>query len=113
MAKTLIWKDLITGEIPVSFCTSTYLNNGNLYVGLETVIEGFAEHWCDVTVNTDDVCDSDCGFIDTNNNPDIDSWLIENGIAVPTGNWAVSGFCMFPEFRFNMERVLEYGRKMK
>lgn len=109
--KTLIWKDEFMGDIPVSFRINNYANNNNLYVGLVCHNEGFEEHWCDITINLDEVCPSDCGFVDTNNNPKIDRWLTENGIAEPTGNWGVSGFYIYPEFRFNMEKVREYGKE--
>ena len=46
-------------------------------------------------------------FIDTNNYPYIEKWLIDNGIAYPTGHIGYSGFCAYPEYKFN-ETILEY-----
>ena len=107
MAKTLTWKEC--GEsVSVAFITDAYANN-NLYVGLADCGEDFYP-LLDITVNLDEICPSDCAFVDTENNPGIDNWLMTNGIAEPTGNWAVSGFCIYPEFRFNMEKVREYEK---
>ena len=39
-----------------------------------------------------------CFFVDTNNCPFAESFLIENKIAIPTGNFGFSGFCVYPEF---------------
>lgn len=44
-------------------------------------------------------------FVDTNNIPGIDSFLISNGIAKPTGHYGFSGFCAYPEFEFDLEKL--------
>lgn len=41
-------------------------------------------------------------FIDTNNLPGVDKFLIDNEIAEPTGYCGCSGFCAYPEFKFNL-----------
>lgn len=41
-------------------------------------------------------------FVDINNYPWIDEWLIENSIAEPIGKIAKSGFCIYPAFKFNL-----------
>lgn len=41
-------------------------------------------------------------FVDVNNYPWIDEWLIENSIATPTGIIAKSGFCIYPAFKFGL-----------
>ena len=40
-------------------------------------------------------------YVDTNNIPEIDRWLVENGIAEDTGVRTVSGFCTYPLLQFN------------
>jgi len=91
--------------IPVTFRKSNYVDNNNLYIGIVCWDEGFPEPWSDLTVNLWWFkCDEDCALIDTNNNGEqIIDWLIENNIAVPTGRKEISGFCVYPEVRFNKE----------
>ena len=36
--------------------------------------------------------------VDTNNLPGIDSWLVKNDVAVPTGNKMQSGYCIYPVY---------------
>ncbi len=94
---------------PMTFETATYLQNGNLYVGLRTNIEGYPEPWSDLTVNLGVPCKENCGFIDINNNGyGIIDWLTENELGEITGREKVSGFCVYPEFAFNMEKLKEY-----
>ena len=51
--------------------------------------------------------DEALAFLDTNNNPGIDKWLVANKIAVPTGKVVESGYCKYPEFRFNLDLLEE------
>lgn len=61
-----------------------------------------------LTVNLDSVRPQNCAFIDTNNNgEEILAWIIRHGLAVPTGTYARSGYCQYPEYRFRPERLLE------
>ena len=51
-----------------------------------------------------------CAFVDTNNLPDIESWLQRNNLAKPTYRWADSGFCRYPEYNFkNLLDAIERG----
>ena len=86
-----------------------YANNKNLYVGLD-YLDTDCEQWLpytDVTVNllTLPYLES---AIDTNNNgKGIIEWLQNNGFGEPTGEFIQSGFCHFPVFRFNEEKLKE------
>ncbi len=91
-------------SIPVTFKKAKYVAFNNLYIGIVSWEEGYPEPWSDLTVNLGVSMEPDCAFIDTNNNGEgIIDWLIENNIAIPTGYWAKSGFCTYPEVRFNKE----------
>ena len=35
------------------------------------------------------------------------AWIIRHGLAVPTGTYAGSGYCRYPEYRFRPERLQE------
>lgn len=43
-------------------------------------------------------------FVDTNNLPNIEQFLTENKIAKPTGNYAASGYCVYPEYEFDLTK---------
>ena len=92
----------------VMFQTSKYTYNGRPYIGLMSFDEEFEfwEPWCDVTVNLADATpDEGCVFIDTNNAPYIAGWLQEQKIGTPTGRFAPSGWCLYPEFRIDFDLV--------
>ena len=81
---------------------------GNLAVTMTSWENGEAEPWNVLTVNLDSVRPQNCAFIDTNNNgEEILAWIIRHGLAVPTGIYARSGYCQYPEYRFRPERLLE------
>ena len=94
---------------PMTFQLANYAENGNLYVGLMTNEEGWAEPWQNLTVNLSVKCADDCAFIDTNNNgDDIITWLVSNNLGKPTGKTRASGWCYYPEFKFNMEEIVKH-----
>lgn len=96
-------------EHDVAFATNEYAENRNLYVGLVCFDDGYPEPWSNLTVNLSVDCESNCAFIDTNNNGvNIIGWLKDNGIAEPTGRMKASGYCIYPEVRFNSEKLAEY-----
>ena len=102
---------------PMTFDLASYVENGNLYVGLVTNEEGYPEPWSNLTVNLSVNCDKDCGYIDTNNNgTEIVEWLITNKLGRLTGKMRTSGWCIYPEFKFNMEKLMQHvnvdNRKM-
>ena len=70
----------------------------------------YIEPWCDITVNLPyaPITDENCGYLDTNDSPYIVDFLLENNLGELTGRTAASGFCTYPEFRFNMERIKEF-----
>lgn len=93
----------------ISFELSKYLENNNLYVGMMCHDDGYPEPWSDLTVNLSVKCAENCAFIDTNNNGDrIVEWLMTHKLATLTGNIRQSGWCVYPEMRFNMPELMKY-----
>lgn len=93
----------------VSFRLSNYVENNNLYVGIVCYDDGYPEPWSDLTVNLSVKCAENCAFIDTNNNGDrIIEWLITNKLATLTGRIQQSGFCVYPEMKFDMVELQKY-----
>ena len=96
-------------EHPVTFEINHYLANGNLYVGLVTHKEGYPQPYSSLTVNLGVKCKANCAFIDINNNGmEILDWLTDNNLGRITAREKVSGFCIYPEFEFNIDALMEY-----
>lgn len=101
--------DLYFEEHKISFDIDKYSYTNNLYVGMICWDNEYPEPWGDLTVNLDCECDENCSYIDTNDNGnDIVDWLIENNLGELTGRKESSGFCTYPEFRFNIEELKKY-----
>jgi hypothetical protein len=68
---------------------------------------GYPEPWGILTINLDKRA-NDCAFIDTNDNgEDIIDWIVSNDLGALTGEIGYSGFCCYPEVRFNLGKVRE------
>lgn len=94
----------------ITFSIEKYKNNDNLAIQMWRWDEdGFQEPWSILTVNLTKKCNPNCAFIDVNNNGDnIIEWLEANNLGVFTGNFEISGFCIYPEFEFNMDELNKY-----
>lgn len=80
------------------FQKGAYADNGTLAL-LAMCAEGPYAHF---TVNLADPALPGCAFVDTNNlGNGVCSFLMDNGIASPTGREQRSGFCTFPEYMFD------------
>ena len=85
---------------------------GNLAVTMTSWENGEPEPWNVLTVNLDSIRPQNCAFIDTNNNgEEILAWIIRHGLTVPTGTYARSGYCQYPEYRFRPEILQEIDPK--
>lgn len=91
----------------VSIEINTYLNNGNMYIGLTTDGDGYPEPYGDVTVNLGEKVPDFCGYIDTNNMPELEKFLVDNDIGEFTGFMQRSGFCVYPMYMFNVDKLRE------
>lgn len=102
------------GQHPMTFRLSSYLENDNLYVGMITHEDGYPEPWSDLTVNLSVVCNKNTAYIDTNNNgTEIIDWLESNKLGHLTGDVMRSGWCLYPEFEFDIEELLKYTSEDK
>ena len=94
----------------VNLTLATYADNDNLYVGLDFFDPdiGGMDFYGDVTSNVIKLPPF-MACIDTNNNnaEKIMAFLKENGFGEPTGGALPSGFCMYPLFCFNPEKLCE------
>ena len=92
------------GEYEVSTEVTTYANNGTLAIQL----------WCEdgpfavLTVNISDAHREGCQYVDTNNCPWAEQFIHDYNLGEPTGNYGMSGFCFYPEYKFNIEEIEKY-----
>lgn len=90
----------------------SYYSGGNLALLLVDWSQGDPQPWGDLSVNLGKSIAKDCAFIDVNNlGNDILSWIEKNGLGSPTGRNEQSGFVVYPEYRFNPERLKELDDK--
>ena len=102
------------GEIEkVNLELGTYDFGGGLYVGLsfyDPELEGM-DFYGDVTTCILPL-EPFMACVDTNNNSEkIIAFLVGHGIAEPSGRMLPSGYCMYPVFKFNPEKLAELDPK--
>ena len=81
-----------------------YCDNGSLAIRL--LCDNY-EPFATLTVNLDESasCKEDCAFIDTNNCPWAGTFIRDNNLGVPTGRYGYSGFCTYPEYKFDLSKL--------
>ena len=92
----------------VTLTVNTYVDNNSLYVGMTTMEDGFPEPYGDVTVNLLSSVPPYCAFVDTNNMPELEDFLVKNKIAEFTGIEQRSGYCSYPLYLFDAEKMREF-----
>lgn len=98
-------KNLKFGETNVSLNVGRYYN-GNLYIGL---ITDDYEPYCNVTANlSDSPLGEFYGYVDTNNYPALEKFIIDNRIGEFTGQTKQAGYYEYPLFRFNIQTLDQY-----
>lgn len=94
----------------VNITIGTYAHDDNIYVGLDFYDPdiGCMDFYGDVTVNITKL-QPFMACIDTNNNnaEKITTFLTENGFGEPAGRSLPSGFCLYPVFRLNPQKLYE------
>lgn len=84
---------------------SHYFNNNNLAL----IMHGEEEPYAVMTVNLGVLFDKTMAFIDTNNFPEAIKIIEEYKLGEPTDITRVSGFCVYPLYKFNLEEVEKYA----
>ena len=107
MEKTMKLVSQFGGAYEVSLEINTYLNNGCMYIGLTTYEEGYREPYGDITVNLDGKAPDYCGYVDLNNMPELEKFIADNDLGEFTGLTKRSGFCEYPLYLFNVDKLRE------
>lgn len=88
-----------------------YVDGGGVYIGLWTKEDDYFEPYCDVTVNLPDFglpLDDGEAYVDVNNCPELERFILENGLGVGVGIIGSSGWCAYPLYKFDMEEVRKH-----
>ena len=94
-------------ELDAKIEVNRYLSNGCIYIGTLTEEDGYWEPYGDVTVNLREGAPDYCGYLDTNNMPEVEKFIKENGIGEFTGWKLRNGFCSYPLYKFDPEKLRE------
>lgn len=105
--RCLTYTSRFTGETDVAFDIQQYMNNGNMYIGLGCNEEGYLEPFADLTVNLGDTTPNYCAYVDTNNLPDAETFIEDNELGTFTGFVKRSGYCEYPLYMFNPDKLRE------
>lgn len=107
--KNFIYTDNFGDDNQVSVVFDMYRDNDNLFIGLEEYDEEF-DYWdsyCDVTVNVGNLPFLESAInINLGGQEKID-FLVKNGFGELTDKILLSGFCKYPVFKFNEDKLKE------
>lgn len=92
------------GNDEVSLEIGNYQNNNCLYIGL---FDENMELWGDLTINLSGSVPDYCAYVDINNFPESEKFIEENELGSFTGINGKSGFCTYPLYQFNKEKLRE------
>ena len=62
-----------------------------------------------ITVNLGGLLEKNMAYIDTNNCSWAEDFLVDNDFGLPTGEYKDSGFCIYPLYQLDLERIGKYN----
>lgn len=91
----------------ITFELDRYASGGGLAIIMYCQEEGWKESYAVLTVNLEDYPTfGNRAYVDTNNLGDeILQWIEDNNLGQPTGEIGYSGFCVYPEYEFNLDEI--------
>jgi len=107
MKKQLEMDSRFSGKVTLELEINSYMDNNRMYIGLVEVGGEYPEHFADLTVNISAPCPDYCGYVDTNNCLELEEFIVKNGLGEFTGLMGSSGFCSYPLYLFNPEKLRE------
>lgn len=85
-----------------------YEQNGNLALQLYYQDKKYWEPFAIFTVNIGKKCAQECSYVDTNDCPWAPALIEKYKLGEHTGEFGFSGYCVYPEYRFNMSEIEKY-----
>lgn len=104
---SLIYHSEFIGDTAVELNIQQYINNGRIAVELISYEEGEPEPFGSLTVNIDAPAPDYCGYLDINNLSNAEKFVTENELGEFTGLTGRSGYCEYPLYLFNVDRLRE------
>lgn len=92
------------GRYEVNLHKTSYRNNGNLAITLDSPTEG---PFATLTVNLNEKLPSNMAYVDVNNCPWAPKFIAEYELGKPTGSYRPSGFCVYPLYEFDQDALAE------
>lgn len=95
-------------EYEVKLEVSKYVNNGNLAISMIYFDEEM-KCWlpyATLTVNLNKLGEG-LAYVDTNNCPWAERFIEEHKLGEETGKFGWSGHCIYPMYKFNVEKIKE------
>jgi hypothetical protein len=93
------------GTEKVELEISSYHNSRCLYIGLNCVSGENPESYGDITVNLEGKVPDYCAYVDLNNMPELEKFIEDNQLGDFTGLTKRSGFCEYPLYLFDPEKL--------
>ena len=95
------------GDTKVWLSIAQYKDNGCLGLMLNTEYDGEEVEYCRLTVNIMPYLPPFFAYLDTNNVPCAEQFVKENKLGVFAGIMGNSGYCSYPLYRFDKDRLRE------
>ena len=105
--KQVTYNSSFSGETQVTLDIQQYMNNKAMYIGRMCNEDGYDEPFGDVTVNLSVAAPNYCGYLNVNDMPDIEKFITENELGEFTGFTQRSGYCEYPLYLFNVDKLRE------
>lgn len=109
MKKEVIYKSSFGNFKITEIELTNYQNNDNLAIELYCWDEeyGGTTNFATLTVNLQAKLPPNLAFVDTNNVKEAEDFIKEYGLGTPTGMYGKSGFCSYPLYEFNLDKIKE------
>jgi len=95
------------GDYEVAIELDSYRTDGSLAIELIDVEEQWPFAMITVCLPEEGIAGDNFTFIDTNNCPWAPEFIRNNHLGVPTGNLGFSGFCTYPLYNMDLNKLRE------
>lgn len=106
--KGMIYHSEYGRDTEVQLDIQQYLNNKRIAISLVNYEDGVLEPFAGLTVNIDAPAPDYCGYLDTNNLSNVEKFVTENDLGEFTGLTGRSGYCEYPLYLFNVNKLREF-----
>lgn len=103
--KTMELKTQWGSTVEVQLEINNYMNNKGLYLELKGREDDCFEPYGDISVNLGTKAPDYCAYVDINNMPELEKFIEENDLGEFTGLTQKSGFCEYPLYMFNVDKL--------